>query len=127
MAMLRLKDKIQNGFTLLEIMVALSIIAISLVVILHSHSLSIERANKAKNILISSILAQRKMAETELVEFSALDNAQGHFEEYPQFSWQRMVYRTPMEDLKKIVLLVSWEDADSATSTELINFIAKTK
>ena len=113
------------GFTLLEVMIALAIITIALVTILYSHSLSIGRTTQARNILISSLLAQQKMAEAELLGFSAVDNAQGDFDEYPQFLWQRWVYKTPKDDFKKIVLRISWEDGQEKESTELISFLTK--
>jgi len=115
----------RKGFSLLEVMVALAIIAISLVVILHCHSLSIQRTNQAKDILISSLLAQKKMAEAELLEFVAIGDAQGGFDEYPGFLWQRRIYNTPVEDFKKVVLLILWDEGENKRSTELVSFIAK--
>ena len=122
---MRLVDR--KAFTLFEVMVALAIIAIALVVILHSHSLSIDRTNKAKDILVSCLLAQKKMADIDLLDFSSLTNEQGGFSGYPQFRWQRMIYETPKEDFKKVVFRVLWGEADDGQMTEIVSFVTRMK
>ena len=114
-----------TGFTLLEVMIALAIIAIALVVILHSHSLSIGRTNQAKNIILSCLLAQKQMADIESLDFSALVSSKGGFEGYPQFSWQRSIYETPKEDFKKVVLSIAWDEGEGQASTEIVTFVTR--
>jgi general secretion pathway protein I len=52
-----------RGFTLLEVMVALAVIAIGLTALLGSHSQSVSLATEAKFNTTVALLAQQKMTE----------------------------------------------------------------
>ena len=54
-----------SGFTLLEVMVAMAIIAIALTAVLGSQSKSLSLASEAKFSTTVALLAQSKMAEIE--------------------------------------------------------------
>ena len=54
-----------SGFTLLEVMIAMAIIAIALVAVFGSQSQSLSLANEAKFSTTAALLAQSKMAEIE--------------------------------------------------------------
>jgi len=118
---------VKQGFTLLEVMIALAIIAISLVVILHSHALSISRVNQAKNILVSSLLAEEQMAEVEMLGFSKLKNSSGVCVDYPGFHWKRIVSPTPFDEVKKAVVHIFWEAEGSEKDFKLETYISKMK
>lgn len=57
--------KRQRGFTLLEVVVALAILAISLVVLLEAQVSSLNNAGRARDLTIASILARSKMIDIE--------------------------------------------------------------
>ncbi len=73
----------QQGFTLLEVMVALALIGISLATLLTSQSQGLRLANEAKFNTIAAFLAQRKMAELETVDINDLRSDSGDFSESP--------------------------------------------
>lgn len=60
------KLKTQKGFTLLEIMVAVSILAISLLVIMDFHSGAMIVSRRAEDITTASMLAKLKLNEIRL-------------------------------------------------------------
>jgi general secretion pathway protein I len=77
-----------SGFTLLEIMFAVSIIAISVVAVFGSQSQSLSLANEAKFNTTASLLAQSKMAETEAIKYEDLMSGSGDFgEDFPEYQW----------------------------------------
>ena len=81
-----------NGFTLLEVMVAMAIIAITLVTIFGSHSQSLSLANEAKFSTTAALLAQSKMAEIEVVDPEDLVSDSGDFgETFPNYYWNLTV------------------------------------
>ena len=114
-------SKIQDrafGFTLLEVMVAMSIMAIVLVSVyrMHSQTLTMNIANRFYTQ--APLLAQGKLAqlETGLSEIIAGDS--GDFgEEFPGYSWNVTVEEVAAEalgeianDLKRIDLMVSFNN-----------------
>jgi len=93
----------QGGFTLLEVMVAVAIIAIALTALLGSHSQSISLAGEAKFYTTASLLAQKKMAELELAGFDDLVNDGGDFgEEFPGYRWEVKVDKADFEGFEEM-------------------------
>ena len=104
-----------SGFTLLEIMFAVSIIAISVVAVFGSQSQSLSLANEAKFNTTASLLAQSKMAETEAIKPEDLMSGSGDFgEDFPEYQWNLTVEDLEFSSieetkhLKQIGLTVSY-------------------
>ena len=85
-----LKNK--NGFTLLEVMVAVSIIAIAFVALIGSQSQSISIAGQTRFRVTSALLAQQQLTEVEMTDFEQISSSSGDFgEDYPGYAWQTEV------------------------------------
>jgi len=84
-----------NGFTLLEVMIAMAIMAIVLVSVyrLHSQTLSMTTANRFYTQ--APLLAQSKMAQLEAIPSSVVSGDSGDFgDKFPGYGW-----RVSMEDV----------------------------
>lgn len=80
------------GFTLLEIMVAVAIIAISFVSLLGSQSQSISIAAISRFEITASMLARQKLSEIQTADFKESSSAEGDFEDdFVDFHWQTEV------------------------------------
>lgn len=91
------------GFTLLEVMVAMSILAMALVAVFYMQSQSISMAGEARFLTTASLLAQRKMAEIEADQSMDNKSQDGDFApDYPAYSWTVKVTDTQIAKLKKI-------------------------
>jgi len=109
-----------SGFTLLEVMIALAIIAIALVAALGSQSQSVSLANEAKFTTTVTLLAQRKIAELEAKDPKDLISDGGDFgEDFPGYRWESVITDLAMEGfeeaskhVKRIGLTVSWGNDD---------------
>lgn len=111
-------EKFHNtrGFTLLEVMVAVALLAVALTTLLGSQSQSISYANTAKFETMAALLAQSKMSEIALHDESSLSSDSGNFgEDYPGYTWKASVTDISFEGsdeianyLKQIDLTVSW-------------------
>ncbi|HOQ41461.1 MAG TPA: type II secretion system minor pseudopilin GspI [Smithellaceae bacterium] len=91
------------GFTLLEVMVAMSILAMALVAVFYMQSQSISMAGEARFLTTASLLAQHKM--TEIEADTSMDNKkrEGDFApDYPAYGWTTEVTDTKIAKLKKI-------------------------
>jgi len=77
-----------DGFTLLEVMVAVAILSITLVALLGSQSRSLSLATEAKFNTVASMLALAKLAEIES-GLTPLESDSGTFgDDFPGFAWE---------------------------------------
>ena len=107
-----------NGFTLLEVMVAVAIMSIVLVSVYRLHSQSLAMNTQTRFYTQAPMLAQSKLAEMATGEDAEFINDSGDFgEEFAGFSWNVAVDEVDIEalgeisqDLKKIEVSVSYND-----------------
>jgi len=103
------------GFTLLEIMAAISIIAIVLVTVYRLHAQTLSMNYSARFYTTAPMLAQKKMAEIELEGRENMSDDSGDFgDEFPGYRWQVAVEDVESkalgnvaENLKKIDILIT--------------------
>ena len=111
-----LKIMHNRGFTLLEVMIAVALIAVALVTLLGSQSQSVSYANSAKFETMAALLAQSKMSEILIQDADSLSNDSGDFgDEYLGYAWEATVSDVSIEGLdtiseylKQIDLTVTW-------------------
>ena len=125
-----------SGFTLLEVMVAMAIIAIALTAVLGSQSQSLSLASEVKFSTTAALLAQSKMAEIEAEKPGDLTSDSGDFgEDYPGYRWDKSVNDVTFDEpegvsdhLEQIDLTVSWEDNDQYVyRLRLYRFVPETE
>ncbi|MCK4244922.1 MAG: prepilin-type N-terminal cleavage/methylation domain-containing protein [Candidatus Omnitrophica bacterium] len=104
-----MEDNKNKGFTLLEVLISLAIIALALTVILKAQFYNLKLCAESKNILIAKILAQEKMAEVELTE--ELEVGEGIFPENKDFSWA-LGSNEVEENLKEVNLTITWKEGN---------------
>ena len=110
------KNCTNKGFTLLEVMIAVAIIAIALTTLLGSQSQSVFFANSARFETMATLLAQSKMSEITIQTADSLSSDSGDFgEDYPGYAWESTVSDISIEGLgaisdylKQIDLTVTW-------------------
>lgn len=84
--------KATGGFTFLEVMVAVMIIAISFVTLIGSQSQSVSVAGDSRFNVNAALLAQQKLAEIEAAPFEEVFSASGDFGEmHSAYRWQSEV------------------------------------
>jgi general secretion pathway protein I len=97
-----------KGFTLMEVMIAMAILAIALVTIFQSQSQSISMTGNSRFLTTASLLAQGKMAEIELIEMKDVRTDSGNFGDgFPDYSWRVELKDTDFDVVKKIELTVT--------------------
>lgn len=109
-------DMKNKGFTLLEVMIAVALIAIALTTLLGSQSQSVSFANSAKFETMAALLAQSKMSEITVQEPGELTNDSGDFgDDYPGYAWEVNVSDIVIpgmdnisDYLKQVDLTVTW-------------------
>ncbi len=77
-----------GGFTLLEVMVALAVLATTLTVIYQLHGQTMMISSSARFYNLAPMLAQAKLSELEQSTYNELAESSGDFgEDYPGFQW----------------------------------------
>lgn len=101
-------QKIDKGFTLMEVMVAMAILAIALVSVLQLQSHSISMASDSRFMTTAPLLAQGKMVEIETKPLLTNQNDSGDFgSDYPQYGWNLQISDTQLPQFKKIEITVT--------------------
>lgn len=77
-----------SGFTLLEVLIALALVAIGLVTLFGSQSRSLSRATEAKFNTIAPLLASAKLAEVEGGQISMAGDDGDFGDDYPGYTWR---------------------------------------
>ncbi|MEI6314952.1 MAG: prepilin-type N-terminal cleavage/methylation domain-containing protein [Syntrophus sp. (in: bacteria)] len=114
-----------RGFTLMEVMIAMAILAITLVTVYQSQSQSISMASNARFLTTASLLAQSKMADIEWMNVKDRRAEGGSFgETFPDYRWRIEVTDTEVAYLKKIEVVVTNEKMAKDNTYRLVLYKA---
>ena len=108
----------REGFTLIEVMVALVIISVAMVTLLSTHAISARNYAEAKAIAVCSMLAQQKLAELQAGELPAAGETSGGFDDNEHYRWALSVKETALEPLREVTLEVFLAPAEGLEETE---------
>lgn len=110
----------RSGFTLLEVMVAIAILAIALTALLGNQGQSMMAADESDFSVVSAFLAKRKMAEIVGRGTDLIDTTGDFGEHHPNYFWSVEVEDADFSEsemlqgteslLKRIDLIVHTED-----------------
>jgi general secretion pathway protein I len=100
-------DKTMKGFTLMEVMIAMVILAVALIAILQSQSQSISMFTDSRFMTTAALLAQSKMAEVEAGSIQDTNSKDGDFgTDYPDYTWHLEIGDTQIPKFRKIEITV---------------------
>lgn len=99
----------QNGFTLIEVMVALTIVALSLTAVTASMSQMIDASQAMRDRTYASWIAQNRIAEFRLASDMPDVGASNGEVEYAnaEWAWRAVISETGVDDLYRIDVSVS--------------------
>ena len=112
----------ERGFTLLEVVIALGILALALPILLGLRNWDLDLHARAKELTTATILAQEKLIETELrALFPSVKQAE-YFLPTPlgsqataemtnrpsNYRWKRIVSPTPLPIVREVKIQVLW-------------------
>lgn len=124
------------GFTLLEVVVAMAILALFIVPLLGAISYSMNSLGTSRNQMTAMRLAQDKMTEIEMMTFPDAEERgiKGDFgRDYPEFSWEMDLIKSyEIEELELLIpgiqgmevhLRVLWREGGGTRSLKLTTLI----
>jgi general secretion pathway protein I len=98
----------RNGFTLLEVMIAVAFIGIAMLALLSLHQSNLASVIRAQDLTRASMLAQQLMSTAEAERFPTPGLTRGDFShdypgQYKNFRWERTVEILPQfPDLRRV-------------------------
>jgi len=119
----------QSGFTLLEVMVALAVIATAFTALLGLHVRNLETMARENAFSRSLLLAETLAAEAELEGYPDLGTTQGDFAsklsgEAAGFTWERQVREWMLPGTREITIRVVPPRGEESAS-ELTLFVSR--
>ncbi|RLC10157.1 MAG: type II secretion system protein GspI [Deltaproteobacteria bacterium] len=124
----RFKATGQRAFTLLEIMVALAIVGVAMVALLSLGNRSIGVHDRLQHLTQATLLAQQKMAESELEArrggVAQLANSAGAFSDpFTEYQWRIEISNTPLPAVQMVTVTVLWGDEERNEGVDVTSFL----
>jgi general secretion pathway protein I len=130
----------ERGFTLLEVLIALGILALALPILLGLRNWDLDLHARAKELMTATILAQEKLIETELGTQLPVGETGGEFLATPlgslptaditnrpaNYRWKRIVSPTQLPAVREIKIQVLWPRGKTDEMVEVSTYVVST-
>ena len=127
----------ERGFTLLEVLIALGILALALPILLGLRNWDLDLHARANELTTATILAQEKLIETESGTLFPLGESGGEFLPTPlgsqatadqtkrplNYRWKRIVSPTPLPIVKEVKIQVLWPRGKTEETLEVSTYV----
>jgi general secretion pathway protein I len=112
------------GFTLLEVMVAVTIMGMVLVILLGLKNSSMKDVALAEHITVATMLAKRTMVGVTASKPSLPSEDEGEFPEadYAGYKWKTTISPTPLAQFMEVSVAVLWKEGTRDESVELVSY-----
>jgi hypothetical protein len=111
-----------DGFMLLEVILAVALLAISMFAIIESLSRCLAAARAVQSYSTSEILLANKSFEFRTERPTDILDQEGEFQDYPGFSWSRKLERTDNEGLWQQTITVYWYERGKLASDSVVEY-----
>jgi len=114
------------GFSLLEVLVALTVIAFAFVGLLGLHGRNIKAVAHDQQLTRATLLARELVSQIQFQVSSGglqqLADSRGTFEGYPGFRWERQVLTTSHDEVREVIVRVIFDERNPS-ACELVYFV----
>jgi general secretion pathway protein I len=126
----------ETGFTLLEVLLAIALLAIALPVLLGLRNFDLDLQARSEELTTATLLAQEKLLETELLAVYPIGEVSGDFQGAPLgvqglilterpagYRWKRSIMSTPLELIREVRVQVSWPRGAVEETLEVSTYV----
>lgn len=128
----RIRRRAARAFSLIEVMIALLVVAIAMVGLLRLQVVSIRVTDRAAQLSRATLLADAKMAEALAQDKTETGSAEGRVDEEGRkpLRWRVTVSAASpkgledagVKDLRQVSVVVTWEDGAAEKRVQLVTF-----
>ncbi len=113
-----------QGFTLLEVMVAVSIMSLVLVTLLGLNNRTMQDVALAEHMTTATLLARRVMTDTIKIKPRLPLEDEGEFpeEEFKNFMWRKTIIPMPIFQMMEVHVAVLWTEGTRQEMVELVSY-----
>lgn len=126
-----------RGFTLLEVMIALAIVALAIPILLGLRNWDVALRSEAETLTTATLLAQEKLLESEMEGLPPIGEQRGEFTERlpgfqfpiaprdraPGFRWTRSVLATPFDTIREVRIRIAWPRGEAEAALEVTQYV----
>lgn len=127
----------QSGFTLLEVLIAMAILALAMPILLGLRNWDLNLHAKAADITAATMLAQEKLIEAELSPVYPVGETSGDFRNPPpgyqvpfdiqeraeRYRWKRIITTTPLPAVREVKIQILWQQGASDEVLEASTYV----
>ena len=117
----------KNGFTLVEILVTLTILGAVLPALLHAFASAARNQGLSDNTTTALYLLKFRMAEIEMTGYPDVGEETGEFGENTRYRWSSIVEDVEseeVENVRRVQVTVTWEHKNRERSMSMNTYIA---
>ncbi len=124
-SLLKRTHKKQQGFTLIEIIVSLAILALALPPLMRAFSQATNWRSNSENETTAANLLRYKMSEIDMAGYpEETVEDEDEFGEESRFRWASKIQDTDTEGLRMVTVTISWEERGLERSMSASTYIA---
>ena len=116
-----------DGFTLVEILVTLTVLSIALPVLMYSFRNAAHGQAQSENRTTAVYLLKFRMAEIELIGYPDIGEEDGEFGENSRFRWHSSVQDVTsdeIENLRRVTVTIMWQEQGRENSISMNTYVA---
>jgi general secretion pathway protein I len=133
----RLERFDSRGFTLLEVLIAMAILALAMPILLGLRNWDLNLHSRAADITAATMLAQEKLIEAELLPLYPVGETTGDFRDPPpgyqmpaeianraqRYRWKRIITTTALPVVREVKIQILWQQGASDEVLEASTYV----
>ena len=126
-----------RGFTLMEVLIAMAILALAMPILLGLRNWDLNLHSRAADITAATMLAQEKLVEAELSPVYPVGETTGDFRNPPlgyqvpggvaeraeRYRWKRIITTTPLTAVREVKIQILWQQGESDEVLEASTYV----
>jgi general secretion pathway protein I len=126
-----------SGFTLLEVLLAIGILALAMPILLGLRNWDLNLHSRAADMTAATMLAQEKLIEAELLPVYPVGETTGDFRNPPpgyqvpgeiaqraeRYKWKRIITTTALPSVREVKIQILWQQGASDEVLEASTYV----